>query len=234
MGDSRQHSFPSGFHLPSRRKIKRRLAFTVDCESTPSSADLLPKDSTVSVIEHQALPTESSAADSVKNELPFVPPILITFLPSIPQLLIVSMVVRDAQSTGLMFLFKDKKSIPQLLIVSMVLRDAQSTGLMFLFQDRKSMMWALLIRGAESAGHLFLFKHKKSMMRGLLIHLAMSDDAALQTLYTKDDNMCCKQILHLHQPINIVNPRWTTTYQMNKNLPAFLLRHNLLALLLPF
>lgn len=41
-------------------------------------------------------------------------------------------------------------------------------------------------------------------MRGFLIHLPMSDDAALQPLYTKDDNMYCKQTFQLHQQIDIV------------------------------
>jgi len=44
-----------------------------------------------------------------KIELPFAHLILIISLQSIPQLLIVSMVLRDAQSTGLMFLFQDRK-----------------------------------------------------------------------------------------------------------------------------
>jgi hypothetical protein len=47
--------------------------------------------------------------DQFKIELPFVPPILIISLQSILQLLIVSIVLRDAPSTGLMFLFKDRK-----------------------------------------------------------------------------------------------------------------------------
>jgi hypothetical protein len=113
-----------------------------------------------------------------KNELPFVPPILIIFLQSIPQLLIISMVVRDAQSIGLMFLLRQEGkfktimgSIDSLISVSFLLlrHDPFKIELPFVppiliisLQSIPQLLIVLVVlRDAQSTGLMFLFKDRK-------------------------------------------------------------------------
>jgi len=90
--------------------------------------------------------------------------------------------------------------MPQVLIISMVVRGTESAGDLFLYKDKMNLaeLWILILSSCLPLNSFIYFSvcmSYKNTMLNLHIHLAVPDNSALQTLYKQADNMCCQQLL---------------------------------------